>query len=134
MGVRGIALLITCGAVVCLGVVFAVVGVGTAAVIGSAVSAVSAVAAVGIAVWAALPGGAEPKGTEREGRGRIHIVGTGRAVAGPGGRAVSGVGAGAPLGDSEVVVERTGDADASAGGEAITGVDLRPGGEPDAWR
>lgn len=133
MGVRRIALLITCGAVVCLGVVFAVVGVGTAAVIGSAVSAVSAVAAVGIAVWAALPGGAEPKGT-REGRARTHVVGTGRAVAGPGGRAVSGVGADAPLGDSEVVVERTGDADASAGGEAITGVDLRPGGEPDARR
>lgn len=71
-------------------------------------------------------------------RARIHRADTGRAVAGPGGRAISGVGADAPLGDQEVLVERTGNVNGngndSAGGEATTGVELRPGREPDARR
>lgn len=45
---RRVALLITCGAVVCLGVVLVVIGAGTAEVIGSMVSAVSAVQCAGL--------------------------------------------------------------------------------------
>ncbi|MEV7907710.1 hypothetical protein [Streptomyces anulatus] len=113
MGARRGVLAVTCVVVAVFGVVFTVIQWEQANRIATSVSALAALAAVGIAVWAALPG--TPPGT------RIRVSGTGRAVSGPGGQAVSGAVAAAA---GEIVVERTADADASEGGEATSGVRL----------
>ena len=79
------------------------------------VSTLAAVGAIGVGIWAALPG--------ISGKG-MRVSRTGRATAGPGGQANSGVSgpAGSLLGD--IRVDRTGDADASKGGDANTGIQL----------
>ena len=86
--------------------VLAVVQWDRANQIAIAASALAAVAAVGVAISAALPG-ISPT---------IRVTGTGRAVAGSGGRANTGLaGPAADLG-TRVEVEDTSDADASGGG------------------
>lgn len=80
------------------------------------VSALAAVAAVGVAIWAALP-------TASPGRD-VRVSRTGRAKAGPGGRANSGVAGRTGSIPDGVRVERTGDAEASGGGSANTGVQM----------
>ncbi|MEV7009683.1 hypothetical protein [Streptosporangium sp. NPDC051022] len=118
MGARRGVLAVTCVVVAVFGVVFAVVQWEQANRIATSVSALAALAAVGIAVWAALP--ATPSGTGT----RIRVSGTGKAVSGPGGQAVTGVSGTVAAAAGEIVVERTGDADASEGGEATSGVRL----------
>lgn len=77
----------------------------------AAVAAVAGVAGVGVAVWSVLVGGGSSTS--------VRVSGTGKARAGMGGRANTGV-----RGEvrSSVRVKDTGDADASGDGEANTGV------------
>ncbi|GAA3129838.1 hypothetical protein [Streptosporangium carneum] len=116
MGARRGVLAVTCVVVAVFGVVFTVIRWEQADRIATAVSALGALAAVGVAVWAALPG----TGT----RTRVRVSGTGKAVSGPGGQAVTGVSGAVAAAAGEIVVERTGDADASEGGDATSGVRL----------
>jgi hypothetical protein len=55
---------------------------------------------------------------------RVRVSRTGRATAGPGGRANSGVSGPAGSLPEDVLVDRTGDADASNGGDANSGIQL----------
>lgn len=77
-------------------------------------SALAGVAAVGVAVWAGWPVAAGL-------RGGVRVSRTGKAKAGPGGRANTGFSGGGVVPD-EVRVDRTGDAE---GGDANSGVDTR---------
>ena len=112
VNVRRVVLLVTCLVVAGLGGVFAASQWDQANRIATMVSALAAVAAVGVAVWAALPG-AGPV---------VRVSRTGRATAGPGGTATSGVAGPAGQLEGHVEVDRTGEADASAGGDATTGI------------
>jgi hypothetical protein len=115
MSVRRMVLVATAGVVVVLAVLLVVFRWDSANKIAVVVSALAAVAAIGVAIWAALPA--------VSGRG-VRASRTGRATAGPGGRANSGVsGPSSSLPDS-VIVDRTGDADASKGGDANSGIQL----------
>ncbi|MGH3380756.1 MAG: hypothetical protein ACRDP6_39085 [Actinoallomurus sp.] len=119
MSVRRVVLAVTCVVVAVLAAVLAAVfgllSWDQANKVATSVSALAGVAAVGVAVWAAFPGSAGAK---------IRVVGSGRAVSGRGGTAVSGVRAPATEVSGEIGVERSGDADASAGGDAVSGTDL----------
>lgn len=121
---RKSAVVATAGAVTVLAVVLAVVRWDDANKIASSVSALAGIAAVGVGVWAALRGtadGGNPSGTRG---GSLHVSRTGRAVAGRGSRANTGVtGSGDAL-PAEVRVEHTGDAEASDEGEADSGIRL----------
>ncbi|REE96806.1 hypothetical protein [Thermomonospora umbrina] len=109
-----VALVVAGVAAAVLAVVFLVLRWDDANKIATAVSALAGVAAVGVAVWAGLPAVAGA-------RGGVRVSRTGRATAGPGGRANTGLSAGGPLPD-DVRVDRTGDAE---GGEANSGVESR---------
>ena len=112
---RRIVLLATAGVVAVLGVLLTVVGWDNANKIAVVVSTLAAVAGVGVAIWAALPA--------VSGKG-IRVSRTGRATAGPGGRANSGVSGPASSLSGDVAVDRTGNADAANGGDANTGIQL----------
>ncbi|MFJ4368848.1 hypothetical protein ACIP4S_32590 [Streptomyces chartreusis] len=122
MSGRRVTVLVTSGVVAVLAALFAVLRWDDADKIASAVSALAGVAAVGIGVWAGLT----PHGTDQpEPRAAVlRVSGTGRATAGPSGRANTGVVASGGSLPSEVRVENTGDADASGGGEADSGIRL----------
>lgn len=115
---RRIVLLATAGLVAVLGVLLAVAGWDDANKIAVVVSTLAAVAGVGVAIWAGLPAVSAVSG-----RG-TRVSRTGRAAAGAGGRANSGVYGPASSLSGDVTVDRTGDADASGGGDANTGVQL----------
>ena len=109
-------MLATAGVVLVLAVLLMAVRWDSANKIAVIVSALAAVAAVGVAIWAALPAVSPGKG--------MRVSRTGRAMAGPGGRANTGFsGPAASLG-ADVLVDRTGDADASEGGDANSGIQL----------
>lgn len=80
-------------------------------------SALAAVAAVGVGVWAGLP-------ALSSANRRLRTSRTGRAVAGPGGRANSGLIGSVGSLPGDVLVDKTGDADGSKGGDANTGIQL----------
>lgn len=82
----------------------------------SGVSAVLALLALGAPYL--LPTGTPPV------VGNLRVTGTGKATAGSGGSATTGLRAPASRLPNRVVVERTGDADASGGGHANSGVEL----------
>ena len=105
----------TAGVVAVLAVLLVVMRWDSANKIAVVVSALAAVAAVGVAIWAALPA--------VSGKG-VRVSRTGRATAGPGGRANSGVSGPAGSLPDDMVVDRTGDADASNGGDANSGIQL----------
>jgi hypothetical protein len=108
-----VVLLVTGLVVAALGGVFAVTQWDTADRLATVLSALAAVAAVGISVWAALP--AAGRGTS------VRVVGSGKAVAGAGGTAVTGASGPAGSAPHQVDVQNTGDADASNGGDATSG-------------
>jgi hypothetical protein len=111
--VSRVAAVVTCVVVAGLGVWF-VVAWAHADRLAVVVSALAAVATVGLGVWAAVRG---------SGSGwSIRVLGTGRARAGRGGGANSGVRGGIGKGGGSVRAQNTGDADASGGGDANTGV------------
>ncbi|MEV6159474.1 hypothetical protein AB0L53_54995 [Nonomuraea sp. NPDC052129] len=119
MNARRTVIVVTAAVVVVVAVVLAVLRWDDANKLASALSALAGLAAVGVGVWAALPGSAQ---------GRIRASRTGKAVAGRGGWANTGVSIkGAPSIKStaagDVRADHTGDADAS-GGDANTGVRL----------
>jgi hypothetical protein len=116
MNAPRMALVGTAGVVAVLAVVLVVLRWDDANKVAVVVSALAAVAAVGVAIWAALP-------AVRPGGG-IRVSRTGRATAGPGGRANTGVAGPAGSLPGDVQVDRTGDADGSDGGDANTGVRL----------
>lgn len=109
-------LMATAGVVAVLTVLFVVLRWDSASKIAVAVTALAAVAAIGVAIWAALP-------TVSSGKG-IRISRTGRAAAGPHGRANSGLSGSVGSLPDNVVVDKTGDADASSGGDANSGIQL----------
>lgn len=102
---------VTCAVVAALGGLLTVM---SSVRLVSMLSALAGVASVGVAVWAGLPG----QGA------RVRVSNTGRAVAGAGGRAVSGVTGPADEVPGGVEVDRSGEADASAGGDATSGIRL----------
>lgn len=107
--------LVASGVVVAvLAVLFLVLEWDDANKIATSVSALAGVAAVGVAVWAAWP-------VVAEGRSGVRVSRTGKATAGPGGRANTGLSAGGSVPDG-VRVDRTGDAE---GGDANSGVESR---------
>ena len=110
---RRVVLVVTCLVVAGLAGVFAGTQWDQANRVATVASALAAVASVGVAVWAALPGG-----------GSVRVSNTGRAVAGPGGTATSGLTAPASGLAGGIEVDRTGDADASGGGHATSGIRL----------
>lgn len=114
MSMRRMALAVTALAVAALGVVLTVVRWDDANKIAVVVSALTAVAAVGISVWAALPGGAAPTPPWRASQ-------TGKAVAGQGSQANTGISAPAALASAPLQVDNTGDAEAT-GGDANSGI------------
>lgn len=116
MNARRMVLGGTAGVVAVLAAALMVLRWDDASKVAVVVSALAAVAAVGVAIWAALPAVFSD--------GRMRVSRTGRATAGPGGRANSGVSG--PVGSvpDDVRVDRTGDADASGGGDANTGVQM----------
>ncbi|NUQ98438.1 MAG: hypothetical protein HOY79_18435 [Streptomyces sp.] len=122
MSGRRVTILVTSGVVAVLAAVFAVLRWDDADKIASAVSALAGVAAVGIGVWAGLAAGGSDSARPRP--AVLRVSGTGRAVAGPGGRANTGVVAQGGSLPSEVRVEDSGEADASGGGDADTGARL----------
>lgn len=114
MHIGRVVLIVSAVVVAALGGWFAVARWDDANKVAAILSALGAVAAVGVTVWAALR--VPPS------RKSLVVSDTGRAVAGSGGRAITGI-SGAPDGvDGPVRVERTGDADATGGGDAVTGV------------
>jgi hypothetical protein len=117
MNGRRIAVGATVLTVAVLAVVLRVLHWDTASKVVAVVSALSAVAVVGVTVWGALPG------RSAESTNHVAVRKTGRAKAGPGGQANTGLRAPAGSLPDEVVVESTGDADAS-GGDANTGIRL----------
>lgn len=114
MTARRIVLLITGLVVAGLGAAFAVLRWDDANRVATVASALATVAALGLAVWAALPGG-RPGHT-------LRVSHTGKAVAGAGGTAVSGVSGSAGSATGDIDVHDTGDAEASGGGNATSGV------------
>ena len=108
-------LMATAGVVTTLAVLLVLLRWDSANKIAVVVSALATVAAVGVAVWAALPA--------VSGMG-VRVSRTGRATAGSGGRANSGVFGPAGSLPNDVLVDRTGDADASNGGDANSGIQL----------
>jgi hypothetical protein len=117
VGVRRIVLITTAGVVAVLAVFLVALRWDSANKLAVVVSAVSAAAAVGVAIWAALPTvSASAKG--------VRVARTGRATAGPGGRANSGVSGTAGSLPVDALVEKTGDADASNGGDANSGIQV----------
>ena len=115
MSARRVVVLLTCLVVAGLAGWFVVARWEQASRVATVVSALAAVAAVGVAVWAALPG---------PDRRMIRVSDTGPAVAGRGGRAISGLAGPAASLREPIEVDRTGRADASGGGDATTGADL----------
>ena len=116
MSARRWAAMATAGVVAVLAVLLLVFRWDSANKIAVVVSALAAVAAVGVAIWAALPATSSGKG--------IRVSRTGRATAGRGSRANSGLSGPASSLPDNVVVDRTGDADASGGGDANSGIQL----------
>ena len=108
-------LMVTAGVVAVLAVLLVVLRWDSANKVAVVVSALAAVAAVGVAIWAAMP--------SLSGKG-WRVSRTGRATAGPGSRANSGVSGSAGSLPDDVLVDRTGDADASNGGDANSGIQL----------
>jgi hypothetical protein len=107
-------IVVTAAVVVVVAVALAVLRWEDANKLASALSALAGLAAVGVGVWATLPSSSQRL---------IRASRTGKAIAGPGGTANTGLsGSGVPVGD--VQVDQTGDADASGGGRANTGVHL----------
>lgn len=98
-----------------LAVLLVVLRWDTANKIAVVVSTLAGVAAIGVAIWAGLPA--------VSGKG-IRVTRTGRATAGPGGRANSGVSGPAGSLRGDLLADRTGDADASGGGDANSGIQL----------
>lgn len=117
MSNRRWALLATCVAVAAVGVVFVVVRWDVANRVATMASALGAVAAVGVAVWAALPS----RGAGASGSAVVRAERTGRAVAGRGGVATSGVRVNG-LVDRSLQARHTGVADAAGGGDATSGI------------
>jgi hypothetical protein len=107
--------MVTAGVVAVLLVLLVLLRWDSANKIGVVVSALAAVAAVGVAIWAAFPAASGMS---------VRVLRTGRATAGPGGRANSGVSGPADSFPSDVLVDRSGDADASKGGDANSGIQL----------
>lgn len=116
MSARRVALTGTLLAVAILAVILTALRWSEANKIATISSALAAVAAVGVAIWAAFPAFQGGKG--------VRVSHTGKATAGRGGRANSGVSKSAGRLPEEVQVDRSGNADASNGGEANTGVQL----------
>ncbi|MFF3877421.1 hypothetical protein [Streptomyces sp. NPDC001978] len=109
-GAQRVVIVVTGGAVGALAVVFAALSWDRADQVAGVVSALVGVAGLGAAVWAVLAG--------RSSRGSVRVSDTGRAVVSGAGDANTGVIS--PQAGSDVVVERTGDAQAE-GGNANTG-------------
>jgi hypothetical protein len=105
----------TAGVVAVLAVVLVFLRWDDANKVAVVVSSLAAVAAVGVAIWAALPA--------VSGRG-IWVSRTGKATAGRGGRANTGLSGSPGAVSGESRVDRTGDAKAPEGGDANTGIDL----------
>jgi hypothetical protein len=105
----------TAGVVAVVAVLLVTLGWDSANKIAVTLSTLATVAAIGVAIWAGLPG--------VSGKG-IRVSRTGRATAGPGGRANAGVSGPASSLPDNVVVDRTGGADASGGGDANSGIQL----------
>jgi hypothetical protein len=112
---RRIVLLATAGVVAVLAVLLVALRWDSANKIAVVVSTLAAVAAIGVGIWAALPGVSG---------GGMRASRTGRAIAGPGGRANSGISGPAGSLPAAVVVDRTGDAEAPDGGAANSGIQL----------
>jgi hypothetical protein len=110
-------LLATAGVVAVLAVLLLTVPWDSANKVAVVVSTLAAVAAIGVGIWAALPSASG---------GGLRVSRTGRATAGPGGRANSGVSGPARSLPETVVVSETGDADASQGGDANSGIQIGP--------
>ena len=116
MSGRRVVIIGTAGAVAALAVMLAVVRWDDANKVAVVISALAAVAAIGVGICAA-PAGASSGGGSRVSR-------TGRATAGRGGWANTGVSGPAGSLPAGVRVDRTGDADAPDGGDANTGIRL----------
>jgi hypothetical protein len=116
MSARRAVMVGTAGVVAVLAVVFVVLRWDAANKIAVLMTALAAVAAVGVALWAGLPG--------VKSGGRVRVSRTGRAIAGPGGRANSGISGPADSLPDDLQLNRTGDADAFNGGDANTGIQL----------
>lgn len=110
MNLGRVAVIVTCAVVAGLGVWFALARWEDANKVAAMASALGAIAAVGVAVWAAVkaPGAG----------GSVRLSDTGKATAGPGGSANTGV-RGVR---GNVRVKRTGDAQAT-NGDANTGIE-----------
>jgi hypothetical protein len=115
MSARRMVLMATAGIVAVLAALLLLLRWDNANKIAVVMSALAAVAAIGVAIWAALPA------VSRKG---VQVSRTGRATAGPDGRANSGVSAPAGSLPDNVIVDRTGDADAGNGGDANSGIQL----------
>jgi hypothetical protein len=116
MSTRRVVLVVTCVVVAGLGTWFVVARWDDASKVATLVVALAGVAAVGIAVWAAL--------AARPDSGGVRVAGTGDAVAGKGGVAISGLTASGGTVPDRIEIDRTGKADASDGGTATTGAQL----------
>jgi hypothetical protein len=112
---RRVALLVTAAVVVVVAVALAVLRWDDANKLATSLSALAGLAAVGVGMWAALPGSS--------GRRRVRASRTGKATAGRGGQANTGVIV-AKGTEDDVRAAKTGDADASGAGDANTGVRL----------
>jgi hypothetical protein len=118
---RRTVLIATAAVVAVLGVLLVALRWDSANKLAVVVSALATVAAVGVAVWAGLPAvSGKPAMSGR----RVRVSRTGRATAGPGGRANTGFSGPASAQPDELLVDRTGDADASNGGDANSGAQL----------
>jgi hypothetical protein len=110
------ALLLTCAVVAGLGAWFAIARWEDANKIATVASALGSLAAVGVAIWAVVrkPGRANS----------ITVKNTGKAEAGSGGDANSGLTGKADSVDGDIDVSGTGDAKSTGGGNANSGVNL----------
>jgi hypothetical protein len=111
-----LALISTCVVVAGAGTWFAAARWDDANKVATVASALGALAAVGVAVWAAVR-------STRQGSS-VTATDTGRATAGRGGTAVSGVVSPSDAAGADVRAQRTGDARADGAGTAISGVRL----------
>jgi hypothetical protein len=114
MSTRRLVLFLTASVVAALVAIFVWVGWDQAGRIATVIAGLVAVAALGVAVWAALPGGRSAG---------IRVSHTGPARASKGGIATTGL-SGTTHPARPVEVEHTGPADAGEGGEATSGARL----------
>jgi hypothetical protein len=116
---RQLVLFLTTLVVAALAALFAWLGPSEAERLAIVVTGLAAVAAVGVAGWAALPGGRSAG---------VRVSHTGPARAGKGGIATSGL-SGTAHSAGPVEVEHTGSAKADEGGKATSGIYLDGSGQ-----